>query len=123
MTSRKISTLSTEAESLIARFEADWLAGKRPDLAAVLDASPVEERPAVFRELAHTDLGFRLKAGEEVAAADYLARYPDLIDDPTVSVTLATAKARFRAEDQVSATTCHRDDTGHCRRPRQVAES
>ena len=50
-------------EAVIGRFEDSWQKGQRP---AIADYLPAEagERQAVLVELVHTDLEYRLKAGE-----------------------------------------------------------
>ena len=88
---------SPEAESLIARFEAAWLAGTRPDPAAALADCPTADRPAVLRELVHADLEFRLKAAEAARVEEYLARFPELATDRGAMAGLLAAEVEFRA--------------------------
>ena len=77
------------AEARIRQFERDWLAGRAPTLDAYLSATG---RDDLLLELVHVDLEFRLKAGEPVRAADYLARYPELAADPEAVRGLAAAE-------------------------------
>src|SRR5262249_23666947 len=44
----------------------------------------------------HIDLEFRLKAGEAVRVEDYLRRFPELGDDPTLVLELGLAEFKFR---------------------------
>jgi eukaryotic-like serine/threonine-protein kinase len=67
-------------EGAILRFEREWRNGdSRPDIAAFLPASG-DSRVELLVELAHIDLEFRLSAGEPARAADYLVRFPELLD-------------------------------------------
>lgn len=69
-------------EEYIKQFEAALLAGRQP---AIDDYLPPEtaDRRAVLIELVHLDQECRVKAGEEVRAATYLERYPELAGDAT----------------------------------------
>jgi hypothetical protein len=54
------------------------------------------ERAVLLAELVQEDLEYRIKAGEPGRAEDYLARYPELREDPAVEVALAVAEFRAR---------------------------
>jgi WD40 repeat protein len=86
---------SSRLEEIVERFERAWLSGPRPDIEAYLPADPVLRR-AVLIELVHTDLECRLKSGEEASAEEYLQRYPDLAEDPSVALPLRALAERFR---------------------------
>ena len=60
------------------QFEAAWRAGRRPDVGAAVADLPEPVRAAAVRELVQLDAFYRRRAGEEPAAADYSARFPDL---------------------------------------------
>ena len=69
----------------VRRFEDGWRRGPRPTLDDYLPpGEPLRRR--VLIELVHIDLELRLKAGEAARAEEYLARYPELIDDPAVAL-------------------------------------
>ena len=65
--------LSPAAYELLSRFDSLWLQGQRPNLDALLAECPLGERLPVLVELVHTDLEFRLKAGEDIQTEVYLA--------------------------------------------------
>jgi serine/threonine protein kinase/WD40 repeat protein len=71
---------SLRLEEQVRQFETAWKQGRRP---AIEDYLPPTEnlRPAVLLELVHTDMEYRLKAGEEVRAETYLQRYPEVARD------------------------------------------
>ena len=69
----------------VRRFEHDWRQAPRPGIGDYLPAGgPLRSR--VLIELVHIDLELRLKAGESARVEEYLARYPELIDDPAVAL-------------------------------------
>jgi tetratricopeptide (TPR) repeat protein len=86
-----------ELERLTDRFEDAWQRGERPRIA---DYLPTEDvlRHAVLCELAHTDLEYRWRAGESVAADDYLRQFPELEDNRTVGLELARSEDEWRRE-------------------------
>ena len=80
-------------ETLIRRFEADWLEGKRPNIDDFLGR---RNDKALLLELAHAELELRLKAGEPARVDDYLNKYPDLAADSQASLGLIVAEYRLR---------------------------
>ncbi len=96
LTQPHLSVRAAGAETLIRRFEADWLEGKRPRLDDFLSRLEAGERPALLVELVHAELELRLKAGEPVRAEEYLGRYPEL-NDHAVRRELVAAEQRLRA--------------------------
>ncbi len=58
------------------RFEAEWLAGRRPHLEDFLSQVAEPDRPALVRELLPLDLEYRARHGERPAAREYHARLP-----------------------------------------------
>jgi WD40 repeat protein len=79
---------------LVERFESAWERGERPALEDYLPPSG-PERPSALRELAHTDLEYRLKAGEAVGAEAYLGRFPELAADRAAALGLIEAEDRL----------------------------
>jgi serine/threonine-protein kinase len=60
------------------RFEDAWRAGSPPCLEDYLAGWEGGERAALLGELVPLDLDYRCAAGHELAAADYLRRFPEL---------------------------------------------
>ncbi len=79
----------------LARFEAAWRRGERPCIDDYLASGRAECR-ALLTELAHAELELRLRAGEPARAEDYLARYPELGQDPAMVLDLVAAEYRLR---------------------------
>src|SRR5215510_4163922 len=79
----------------VRRFENAWRQGPRPLIDDVLPSDgPLRFR--VLVELVHIDLELRLKAGETARVEEYLARYPELTNDPAVPVELIAAEREIR---------------------------
>jgi predicted ATPase len=76
-------------------FEDAWRDGPRPRIEDFLPAGG-EPRARGLIELVHIDLELRLKAGEDARVEEYLARYPDLADDPAVVLELLAAEYEQR---------------------------
>ncbi len=90
-------TAWAECESAIRAFEDAWrLRADPPDVEAFADAdAPHPTRLLV--ELVHVDLEFRLRAGEDARAEDYLARFPALrAKELTVDLLVAEFALRNR---------------------------
>src|SRR5207253_2927216 len=81
-------------EALLDRFEAAWQCGERPRLDDFLPADPADRR-VVLVELAHTDLEFRIKAGDAVSVEEYFQRFPELAD-PSIAVELILREFNLR---------------------------
>lgn len=132
-------TIWQQAEALVQRFKEAWRHGTPPLLA---DYLPPEGglRAVVLVELVHTDLAFRLEAGEDIHVEVYLGRYPELDDDPTVAVPLIVAEfsalrqkqkeitpedylRRFPRHAVYLATRLFGEATGHCTPLMTVARS
>src|SRR5205809_1139123 len=79
----------------VKRFEHAWRQGPQP---AIDDYLPTEDplRARVLIELVHIDLELRLKAGEAAWVEEYLARYPELIDDRAAILELIAAEHELR---------------------------
>jgi WD40 repeat protein len=77
-------------DGVVGRFEQLWLGGAAPSLDAFLDSLSAEERRLALPELAHVDLEFRLKAGQEARVEEYLGRFLELNVPPIVRALVAT---------------------------------
>lgn len=64
-------------ESIVERFEQAWQSGQPPRLEDFLTDTAVCRR-TVLIELIHTDLEYRLKAGQPARVEEYLQRFPEL---------------------------------------------
>jgi WD40 repeat protein len=78
-------------ERLVERFEDAWRRGERPALDEYLPADGDLRRPALL-ELVHTDLEYRLNAGEAVRVEEYLRRFPELAGDRAAVLSLVAAE-------------------------------
>jgi len=87
-----------EFERIVARFEEEWFAGKRPEIEPFL-VDDVELRPVLLAELVRVDFEFRRKAGEVCRFEDYLARFPELAGDESLVNSLAAAAVRRESPD------------------------
>jgi serine/threonine protein kinase len=88
--------LSPEAKELLGRFDSLWQKQQRPAIDAFLAECPREQRLAVLVELIHSELEYRLRAGEAARVEEYLARYPELVARPEVVADLVAAEFRQR---------------------------
>jgi serine/threonine protein kinase/Zn finger protein HypA/HybF involved in hydrogenase expression len=82
-------------EELLARFESDWLHGRRPELEDYLPSAPAA-RDAVLGRLLRVDLECRLRGGEAVRVENYLARFPSLAADRAATLDAVAAEYEFR---------------------------
>lgn len=93
-----------ELEQIVERFETAWRSGATPVLKEYL---PIHgpSRSVVLRELAATDLEWRIRRGLGAAVEGYLSDFPELGDSPPTIVQLATSEfiARQRAGFAVDA--------------------
>src|SRR6185437_8140976 len=62
------------------------------------------ERRALLVELVHTDLYYRIKAYEPIQVADYLARYPELGEDPQWVRELISVEQKMHQDHEPNAT-------------------
>jgi hypothetical protein len=85
-------------EQAIQRFEEAWQRGERPALDNYLPAGPAQK--AALIEFVHTDLEFRLKAGEAVRVEAYWQRYPELAQDRAVALELILAEYELRRRSE-----------------------
>ena len=65
-------------ESICDRFERDLVAGRSPDLDAVLNADGNLDQAALFRELLAVEVDWRRRTGGSCGATDYLERFPGM---------------------------------------------
>src|SRR5207249_10534102 len=68
--------------------------GRRPVIEQHLGGAP-DERLALLHELVHTDLEYRLRAGDRGCVEDYLRRFPGL-RAPREALELLAAECRHR---------------------------
>src|SRR5690242_15797561 len=83
-----------EFEDVIRRFEGAWHGPSRPEICASLPAGA--GRAPLLIELVHVDLEYRLRAGEAARVEEYLARYPELVDDRAAVLELIAAEHGLR---------------------------
>jgi WD40 repeat protein len=89
-------TAWAECESAIRAFETAWrVRGDAPPNLGVFAAADVPHPTRLLVELVHIDLEFRLRAGEDARAEDYLARFPAL-RAPDLAVDLLAAEYALR---------------------------
>jgi serine/threonine protein kinase/predicted ATPase len=87
----------------VRRFETDWRQGSQPVIDDYLPAGgPLRSR--VLIELVHIDLELRLKAGEAARVEEFLARYPQLASDRTVTLGLIAAEYELRRRHESGLT-------------------
>jgi tetratricopeptide (TPR) repeat protein len=82
---------SVSLEQMLERFEAAWKQGERPRIDDYLPP-PSDSRTPVLIELVHTDLEYRLRAGDAVGVEEYWQRYPELQDDSRIALELIAAE-------------------------------
>lgn len=93
-----MTTTSQSADSLencISRFEAAWREGATPPVDEFLP-SHGDGRARILVELIHTDLEYRLRAGERVRIEMYMKRYPELAADRSAVLDLIAAEYEQR---------------------------
>jgi serine/threonine-protein kinase len=89
---------SAQLWQVLERFEDAWQAGPPPCLDDFLPPDQAGRR-AALAQLAAVDLEYRLKAGEEARAEDYLRRYPELGEGPA-ALTLIAQEYRQRRHQE-----------------------
>jgi hypothetical protein len=96
---RQASELPSEdwlpREAALERFEQAWARGARPAIDDHLPAGATERRVALI-EFVHTELEYRLKAGEAARVEEYLRRYPELLRDGAAVRELIAAEYELR---------------------------
>jgi WD40 repeat protein/serine/threonine protein kinase len=99
------ASLSARLEGIAAQFEAAWQHGdgSRPAIAAFLPDGETVRR-VILVELIHTDLEFRLKAGEAARVETYLEAYPDLLHDDPAVLELIRAEYHLRQRNDPGVT-------------------
>jgi WD40 repeat protein len=86
-------------DTVVGRFERLWLEEGRPSLDAFIAGLSAKERRLALAELAHVDLEFRLKAGQDARVEEYLTRFPELDQPEIVRVLVATEYRHRRARE------------------------
>jgi WD40 repeat protein/serine/threonine protein kinase len=86
--------LARRVDALCCQFEAAWKAlaadGTQPRIEVYLAEVPAQARAVLLRELLRVEVHYRRQAGEELQAADYQSRFPDL-DLKELAAVLAPA--------------------------------
>jgi hypothetical protein len=88
-------------DSVIERFDEAWQGGRRPELAEFV---PADNRVPVLLKLIPFDLEYRLRAGDDARAEEYLREYPELVGRAAVQVVEAEYQARVWADRTAAAT-------------------
>jgi serine/threonine-protein kinase len=70
-------SVDTEIDVVCDRFEAEWQAGRRPQIEAYLGEVPESARPHLLRELLRVDIAYRMQHGETLLPQDYQSRFPE----------------------------------------------
>jgi len=65
-------------QQIIEAFELAWQAGSAPVISDFLGDERVPRRQ-LLRELIHTDLEYRCRAGENVCVENYFDRFPEMV--------------------------------------------
>ena len=60
------------------RFEAEWRAGQRPDLASYLSEAPPGGKAPLFHDLLNLELEYRLENGDRPEPRSYHEQFPEL---------------------------------------------
>src|SRR5947209_4324912 len=68
--------LARQVDEVCDRFEDAWLEGRQPRIEEFLSEASEPARPALLRELLRIELEHRCRRGEQPAAAEYVARFP-----------------------------------------------
>jgi serine/threonine protein kinase len=92
--------VSTVCEELLDRFEQAWRDTPPADLDAHLPAPGQPARWPALVALVHTDLEYRLKAGQPARVEDYLARYPELVGDGAALLDLLAWEFEMRRRNE-----------------------
>src|SRR5262249_47893191 len=90
-------------EDVLRRFERAWRAGGHPAIDDYLPAGGGTGRRPALVGAVHTDLEYRLRAGEPAGVEEYLRRYPWLRDHETVASELLAAERDLRLRFAPSA--------------------
>jgi WD40 repeat protein len=70
-------SLARQVDRVCDRFEEAWLAGDRPRIEEFLTDAPQAARPTLLHELLRLELEQRYRSGEQPAADEYHARFPE----------------------------------------------
>jgi WD40 repeat protein len=76
-TSESALALLRQMDQLCDEFEEAWLHGRRPRIEEYLANVPEAARPTLLDHLLRVELEYRLRDGEQPAAAEYAARFPE----------------------------------------------
>ncbi len=87
---------SARVTEALDRFDEAWRRTPAPPIDDFLPPPGDPERGQVLRDLVHSDIEYRWKAGLGVPVEDYLARYPDLASDASLVADLAAQEFHLR---------------------------
>jgi serine/threonine-protein kinase len=85
----------SELQQIVRSFRASLRRGERPRIEAFVPAESANRR-LVLLELIHEELEIRIKAGEAADLESYVARFPELAEDPLALSELAGAESGLR---------------------------
>lgn len=95
------SSLSTNMESILDRFDDAWNGPTPPRIEVYLAEADPDRRFTLLIELVRIDLERRLAAGEKVRLEeDYLSRFPELSAEPPAIVTLLKHEFAVRRRNE-----------------------
>jgi serine/threonine protein kinase/tetratricopeptide (TPR) repeat protein len=86
---------SKRLEQILEEFESEWQSDQKPVIDNYLSSTDVEPHNLLV-ELVHTDLEWRLKAGERVRVEVYLEKYAELAKDRGTALRLIAAEYNVR---------------------------
>jgi serine/threonine protein kinase len=87
---------SSQREDVIARFEAAWEQGQRPEIDDYISLAGQANRHELLLDLIHVDLEFRVRVPDALCAERYLRRYPEIAADRGAAVELLAAEYLLR---------------------------
>jgi hypothetical protein len=91
-----IPAVAAARESLLASFEGAWRQGQAPSIRDFLSRTTPEESRATLVELVHTDLEYRLRAGQSCRVEEYLRAFPELAGDGDLLRELVVSEYELR---------------------------
>src|SRR5262245_9931788 len=83
-------------DPVLDRFDQAWQVGVAPRLEDYLPGEGDPRRLRALEGLVHTDLEYRLKAGEPARVEDYLSRFPEIARDQRLLLDLLAWEFELR---------------------------
>ncbi len=120
------STLDTgqvsRIDAICDRFEAAWQAGQRPRIEDYLAEVLAANRTLLIRELVEVEIDWRRRAGDTLAADEYLTRFPELEPQWVTALVagqtpVADAPGSPQNDGMFSGTRAKRIRCPHCHNP------